>query len=256
MTDPQQGLGRYQAEAKFCIKMLGHRSFPRLICTYLLPWPCVSSSSPSRVLSKGYLIWTSTKSHLDYWVQEEELLHVWHCTAHPGASIHFWHSKTQAQAPRNRSCLLHKKNSFVLSTVVGFQSNLDLKEHILSFSSSTGSFIYIFTLFQLMSKGWWCTIPFWNATGTFPISACRRLEGQIRVPLRTPLLSTLGLWQAGPWPLHQEMVNSAFHICIWEELVPVTNAGQDLSVHELDLEKIRFMTGANFLLLISILNLS
>lgn len=43
MTDPQQGLGSYQAEAKFCIKMLGHRTLPRLICTYLLPWPCVSS---------------------------------------------------------------------------------------------------------------------------------------------------------------------------------------------------------------------
>ena len=67
--------------------------------------------------------------------------HTLHSMAGPDASIHFCHSKAQAQAPSNMSCL-SQKNSSVLFTEVTFQLNLDLKKPILSFSSSSGSYIF------------------------------------------------------------------------------------------------------------------
>lgn len=139
------------------------------------------------------------------------------CAPCPEAAMPFCQSKEQARAPSNRSHLL-QKNSSVLLTEVGFHLNLDLKEPILSFSSFSESCIFHPRSFPLAAqkralpcsplKCHWYFLPIllawsWKDRSGLP---CANPEH--------PLLTTLGLWQAGLCPLDQGILTSALHICL------------------------------------------
>lgn len=178
MPDAQERLGYYQAEARVCMKILGPRILSRLVCTYQLPCPYISSSSPSGALAKGAsqhrclrnLVWATEFRRKSCPTD---------CAQCPDAAVHFCQSKAQAQAPSNRSHLL-QKNSSVLLAEVGFHLNLDLKEPILSFSSFSESSIFHPRSFPVPAQK--LALPC-SALILFANSACMELEGQIRAPL-------------------------------------------------------------------------
>lgn len=196
--------------------MLGQRILARLVCTHQVHWPCIHTLTlDSRSALQGTAAVYISKSPYGYWAKLPRVQH------HPGASNHFCCSETQAQAPNNRSCPLYEKNSSVLFTAVGLQSISYPKEHILSFSSS-GSCIFHPHSFPidahrllLLSFTLKCYWAFFS-----PNSVYGKLEGYTGVPLCIPLLTAMGLWWAGLWLLHYELVTSTFHICLQDESIP------------------------------------
>lgn len=111
----------------------------------------------------------------------------------PDASIHFCHSKAQAQASSNRRCLL--QNSSFLFREVGFQLNLDVKEHILSFFSSSGSYIFHPYSFPVAVQE--LVLPCSPEMPLVPfVNSARMRKGRSGLPCahpEHPLLSILGL---------------------------------------------------------------
>lgn len=159
-----------------------------------------------------------------------------HCTAYL-VFICFCHSKMQAQPPSNRSCVMHKNGS-VLFTVVSFQLNLDLKEPILSFSSSR-SCIFHSHSFPVDARMLPCP-PLkchWYFFLILLAGSWMGTSGLLCAHLKHPLLPTLGIQQPGLCILHQEMLILALHICLQEEFITVTKCRTKPLSLELALDK-------------------